>query len=223
MVSRTGGLWLALAAGLLVACATAPVVDSDHANVWGYLRLVPNESVPVDHAQAYSDRRMSGTALVDYSSPGFAVVYIEGATRQSEPLLLTIESSGIEPHFAAHPAGGIVRIANATESTHTISCPQAGRVGLLAPGEVLEISLGDGAHDFYLLDVDGIHSQVFAAPGEFSVVSSSGFYELTDLDPGPYRLHAWHPRFPPISTRAELSAGVAVRVDLEMGASRGER
>jgi hypothetical protein len=68
----------------------------------------------------------------------------------------------------------------------------------------------------FLLDVAGEQARVFAAPGPFRVVSSSGRYELRDLQPGRAHLRAWHPRFPPSSAWVDLAAGASQRVDFEL-------
>lgn len=219
-------LWPSVVAAWLIGCAGSPVVEAGQSAVWGYLRLIPRAGVERTHAGAYGDRRLSGLELVDYSQPGFAVVYVTEPDRNSNPLELTIlaAASGVrlEPALAAQRANGIVQIHNATASTHTISCPQAGAVAQVSPGGRLEVRLAEGLHDFFVLDSDDATSRVFAAPGRFDVVSSAGRFEISGVEPGSHWLKAWHPRFPPVSTRLELAPGSVRRVDLEMGVSLGE-
>ena len=77
-----------LAAALLLACASAPPAPAPgRAGAFGYLKLVPREGVvPASGgSHAYGDREFEGVAFVDYSKPGFAVVYADAATAEHAP------------------------------------------------------------------------------------------------------------------------------------------
>lgn len=216
----------ALACVCLLAWACAPpprLADPARAGVWGYLRLVPREGVaPGSGGASYGDRRYGGVALVDYSKPGFAVVYVEGAPRPAAPLALAIRSGvgGVrfEPAHAALPVGGTIQVANRSDAEQVVSCPQAGLLRSLASGEELSLPAASGGElALFVPDAPDAVARVFAAPGPFSAVSDAGRYALLELPPGAHRLHAWHPRFPPASQGVELAPGVVARVDLELG------
>jgi len=231
---RALGTWLAagLTLGSIASCASAPppVEGGDGAGaVWGYVRLVPREGVAeaTGGAHAYGDRDLTGAQLVDYSTPGFAVVYAEGEPEPGEraPVAVMLGPAGvrIEPPHAALGVGGTLSIANQTSDPHVISCPRASLVRPLAPGESAEIAVdAAGEWPVFLLDVPGEQARVFAAPGPYQVVSPTGRFEMEELAPGPVQLHAWHPRFPGASAQAEVIADDSVQVDFDLRVDRRE-
>jgi hypothetical protein len=215
--------WTVAAMG--IACAGAPAPPSaDRATAWGYVRLQPREGLaaPGAGAASYGDRRLADVALVDYERPGFAVVYAEaGPARPAGPVRLAVRPGRLgprlEPAHAALGAGGTLEVANETADMRMVSCPAAGLVRRLAPGETLAIPAPTpGEWPVYLLDAPGEPARVFAAPGPFAVTSDAGRFELADLPPGRHRILSWHPRFPPAAATVELVAGRAERVDLEL-------
>ena len=238
--ARRSASALALGAlGLLaLACATAATAPSPgRSTAWGYVKLVPHEGLePTGSGGAYGDRRMRDVRLVDYSHPGFAVVYLEaseGGTPDTAgnaaagEARLTIRQGAVEtklePAHLALAAGGSVRVTNTSDAARLLSCREVGLVRSLAPGEVATIPLPRaGAYAFFLLDVPTATSTVFAAPGAFSVVSDSGRFELANVAPGRRHLHAWHPRLPPASRWVDLAPGQVQRLDFEVGVGRGE-
>jgi plastocyanin len=126
-----------------------------------------------------------------------------------------------EPAHAALAAGGTITIVNESQRPHLLSVPAAGLVRPLATGDAAPITNASaGEWSLFLLDVPGEEARVFAAPGPFQIVSTSGRFALGDLAPGATQLHAWHPRFPPASRAISLAAGVPTRVDLELRVDR---
>jgi hypothetical protein len=210
----------------LAACASAPDAPApDRATAWGYVRLIPHGDLPAPSAgsASYGDRRLADVALVDYSRPGFAVVYAEdGAPPPANaPVRLAVRSGPLgprlEPAHAALAAGGSLEIGNESGEARLVSCPAAGLVRRLEPGASLAILVSNpGEWPVYLLDAPGEPARVFAAPGRWAVASEAGRFELADLAPGRHRLVAWHPRFPPAAATVELASGRAQRVDLEL-------
>jgi hypothetical protein len=232
---RSFQTWLAagLTLGSLMSCASAPPVESGSGSasgaVWGYVRLVPREGVAeaTGGAHAYGDRDLTGAQLVDYSTPGFAVVYAEGDSSAGEraPVAVVMGPTGVrlEPPHAALGVGGTLSIANQTSEAHVISCPRASLVRPLSPGESTEIAVdAAGEWPVFLLDVPGEQARVFAAPGPYQVVSPTGRFELEEIPPGNVRLHAWHPRFPGASAQADVLADDSVQVDFELRVDRME-
>jgi hypothetical protein len=194
--------------------------------VWGYVRLVPHEGVARKTAGAtggYGDRRYSAVGLVDYSRPGFAVVYLDGEPAgPAGPVRLALVSGAaglrFEPDAAALSVGGRILIENRTGEAHVVSCPASGVLRRLEAREAVEV-LVERAGELEVFAPDGAaaHARVFAAPGPFATVSDAGRYALVDVPPGPRMLHAWHSRFPPAARHVQLAPGSVERVDLELG------
>ncbi|HXK25461.1 MAG TPA: carboxypeptidase-like regulatory domain-containing protein [Myxococcota bacterium] len=211
-----------LAAVAALACAGAPPAPGK-ARVFGTLRLVPHEGAPHPSAGgAYGSLRMRDAGLVDYSKPGFAVVYVAEDAKPGGTATIEIRDTQVEtrlvPDALAIGDGGQITVVNASASAHIVSYPAAGLVKRLAARERLEIAVpAAGEQGLFLLDVPEATATLFAAPGRFAVVSTSGDYELPDLDPGATVLRAWHPRFPPVARHVDLAPDTALRVDLQMG------
>lgn len=219
-VASAALLWIA-------ACASAPSVAPGRSAAWGYVRLVPREGVtaPTASGGSYGDREVADAALVDYSRPGFAVVWVDAPPPGGSTTRIAIRdgATGVrfEPPHAALAAGGRITIVNESGRPHLLSVPAAGLVRPLATGDALPIAnVAAGEWALFLLDVPGEEARVFAAPGPFQVVSTSGRFALGDLAPGSARLHAWHPRFPPAMRTVSLAAGAPTRVDLELRVDR---
>jgi hypothetical protein len=219
--------WLAAVCAL--ACAGSPVGPAPGTSaVWGDLRVVPREGVdPAGGGGSYGDRRLRDVEFVDYSHPGFAVVFVESAQPPTDALELLIRESriGLEivPSAGVVGAAGRIVVENATGVAHVVSYPAAGHVWSVEPGARTEFAVPRaGEQGVFLLDVADAAVTVFAAPGPYSVVSATGRYRLADLPPGPTVVRAWHPRFPPASHRIDLARDVDTRVDLEIGVGRGD-
>jgi hypothetical protein len=224
---RAAAAW---ACAALLACAGAPALrDASKSGVYGYLRLVPHEGVAPSGTAgapsgAYADRRYADAELVDYSKPGFAVVYLDGAAPPpaAEPLVLTIRPAArgvaLEPAHGAVAVGGEVRVRNGDASPRVVTVPSAGLLRTLAPGESLAVAARAGGElEIFVPGNPGAAAQVFAAPGPFAAVDAVGRFEILEVEPGARRLHAWHPRFPPSAKAVALAAGRVVRVDLALG------
>ena len=212
----------ALLVALQLACATTGPAPGK-ARVFGTLQLVPHAGVEVPKASggAYGSRRMRDVELVDYAHPGFAVVFVEAEpvpTGQVEIAIRTSRFTRFEPSMAAAGAGASLVIENASEEPHVLSYPAAGLIRRLAPGEKVELPIARaGEQGLFLLDSVDASATLFAAPGPFAVLSSTGSFELRGLAPGPHTIRAWHPRFPPSSKSVELTAGARVQLDFEIG------
>ena len=219
---------LALSCALALACAGAPAPPApDRSALWGHVRLVPREGVSpggvAGAASPYGDRRYADVPLVDYTRPGFAVVYLEGTPPAGVPPTRLAVHAGVgglrlEPRHAAIPAGGRILLENRSDEPHVVTCPRLGLVWNLAGGASAEIRVpGPGSFELFVPGADAAVARVFAAPGPYSVADGAGRYELVDLEPGAHVLHAWHPRFPPAARLVELAPGQTARVDLELG------
>lgn len=231
---RGAGAWAC--AALVAACAGAPALhDVSKSGVYGYLRLVPHEGLAPPATAgapsgAYGDRRYADAELVDYSKPGFAVVYLDApaAAAPERPLVLIIRGSAqgatLEPAAAAVAVGGEILVRNGDDRPRVVTVPAAGVLRALAPGDSLAIPAREGGEvAIFVPDAPGAEAHVFAAPGPFAAVDAVGRFELLDVEPGARRIHAWHPRFPPSARSVELAAGRVLRVDLEIGVGLPEQ
>ena len=216
----------ALLAAAVVACATqAPAPPSPGTGtVWGHLRLVPREGVtPVKPGGSpYADRRMSDVEFVDYSTPGFAVVYHDAGPSPAGTAQLEIRTTGVrtrlDPAHSVVGAGGALVVSNRSGAAHVLSAPDIGLLRRLEPGQQVEIAVPEpGEQSLFLLDVARSEATVFVSPGPFVVVSADGRFELSGLAPGSHRLLAWHPRFPPARASLQIAPDSIVQLDLEMG------
>jgi hypothetical protein len=229
---------------LALACAsgTPAPPTSGKAVAWGYVTLVPRGELSTATGGAYGDRRLRDAELVDYSRPGFAVVYV--ASSDGEPprrvssgdaatrdVALTVETCALgarlAPRHAALAQGDRVVVSNRTDVDQLVSCPSAGVVAKIAAGESLAFTLAlPGEHAVHLLGSsvgDGVggssdaQTTLFVAPGPFSTLSAAGRFVLEDLAPGRIELRSWHPRFPPRTEHVELTPGESRRLDIEIG------
>lgn len=216
---------LALATSLILACATAPDPPATgRATLFGQLQLIPRPGVNPGHAGggAYASPAMRDVTFVDYTRPGFAVVYAEGTPPRASVTHLAIRRSALrvrlDPDYSATGVNGAIAVVNETAELHVVSDPSAGIVRALEPGATLTIEpLSDGLHSIYLLDSADATAHVFVAPGPYAVVSERGHFELPNLPPGVVQVHAFHPRFPPVARVIDLPPNEATRVDLQMG------
>jgi hypothetical protein len=223
----------ALLAGIALAgCASGPAPPAaGRGAVWGYVRLIPRDGVPSrpSGSASYGDRRLADVELVDYTRPGFAVVYAADAPASTggDAVEIAVRDGNrgprFEPAHAALSAPGALRVVNRSTGAHVVSCPAAGRVEALAPGASLTVEVArSGEWPVFLLDAPREQARVFAAPGTWTVTSDAGRFELRDLPPGPHRISVWHPRFPPASAPLDVAAGAAARLDLELRVDQRE-
>jgi hypothetical protein len=213
-------LWVAL------ACApAAPEIGAGTGSLWGELVLQPRAGVVLpDPADAsYGDPRLADVRLVDYSRPGFAVVYLDApASRNGARLSIRATTLGqrLEPEHAALGAAGALEVSNRTAEEQIVSCPELRLVRRLAPGETLELSeLVPGAMHVHLLGEQPSTALLFASPGPFAVVGDDASWRISGVAPGRATLRAWHPRFPPLAREVDVRAGRAQRLDLALGVS----
>jgi len=214
---------------LCLGCAGTPDSPAPgRSRVFGTLRLVPHEGVPhsAGGGGSYGSRRLADTELVDYSTPGFAVVYVDEGAQPGGTASIAVRDTLVEPRLEpsalAVGAGGRIVLENASRTSHIVSYPAARLVRRLEPGGRIEIPVPQaGEQGLFLLDVPDATATLFAAPGRHAVVSTSGAFVLDDLEPGAVEVRAWHPRFPPVRRQVELTADASLRVDLEMGVGIG--
>ena len=229
----SGGL-CALVAALACASDVPGPAATGRAVVWGCLKLVPPAgSGSGSEGAAYGDRRLRDAQPVDYSRPGFAVVYLDGGetdavsapalrTGKSSDVQLTIRSGAVagrlSPRYVALGQDGRVVAQNRTDTYQVLTSPSLGLVKKLAPGESVVLEpMSAGEHPVHLLGATGTATTLFVAPGPFATVSASGRFVLKDLAPGVVDLRTWHPRLPPRSKRVAIARGEVVRQDFEVG------
>jgi hypothetical protein len=207
--------------GAVLGCAGVPAPAPGTSQVVGEIRLVRRAGLSTGGGGAYGDLRMRSVRMVDYSKPGFAVVYVEAEPPMGD-VPVTIRSSPLgpmlEPREAAVGASGRVVVRNRTDAGHVVSHPASGMVRTLAPGEEITVEPPQpGEQQLYLLDAPEASATIFAAPGPFAIVAPSGHFALSGLRPGPTVVHVWHPRFPIASRDVELAPDTTLEVVLELG------
>ena len=226
---QPGGKWGAVVALVGLACATAPPTPAPGKGVlFGRLELVAR--APTRPPAGYDDPRLAAARRVDYSRPGFSVVYAPGrAATDPAPVTLRVRSgpAGLRMHpaQAATSEGSRLRIANGTDRSLLVSSPSLSLFREIAAQEALDVGpMPGGEHRIY---VGGGEAEVllFAAPGSFVVPSVDGRWQLRDLEPGAARVRAWHSRLPPAEKSVTVVEGQATRVDLQVGVGlpRGSR
>lgn len=210
-------------AAACVSPGMPPSPAAGKGTLWGHVRLVPREGVRLTGTGtgSYGDRRYRDVVPVDYSRPGFAVVYLEAFTAAEETVRLEIKDTpfGVQfrTKYAAVGTNGRIVLRNSDEKSHAVSCPTVDVLRRIGPGEELELPASSpGELPIFLPDVPGTEALVFISPGPHAVVSESGWWNLRDLEPGRGRLHAWHPRFPPAVREVEVIANLVQRLDLEL-------
>jgi hypothetical protein len=217
----------ALLGAVLAGCASGPPPPAPgHGTLAGRVALVaPAAAASGGSGGAYGDRRMRDVERVDYSRPGFAVVYVD-APDDADPAPLPGELTIVDGpvHAVLDPAdlalrtGSRLVVRNAGRSAHVVSVPGLGVLASVAPGRTLEMVVDRaGPHALHLLDAPGTSARVFATSGPFARVSESGRFAIPDLPPGRYAVHVWHPRLPPVTRTVELPADTVLQVDLALG------
>lgn len=213
-----------------LGCASAPPQPGPtESALWGQVQLVPREKErPGAASTSYGDRRLSHVERVDYSRPGFVVVYVAGRAPETGAEIDVVDGrigAHLTPRHAALGAAGSVTVTNRGKAAHAISCPEAGIVRQLASGESLRFEApGAGELNVHLLEAPDEHVRLFAAPGPYGVTDVTGRFSISGLAAGPTHVHAWHPRFPPVKRAIDLAPGQAHRIDLSMGTGlEGER
>jgi hypothetical protein len=221
----------ALLNGLLLLCVALPgcvgapgAPAANTGTLWGQVRLVRSEGVPAPNTADpfYGDRALRDVTFVDYSRPGFTVVYQEDGVEVGGNATLYVKGTRFEamlgPRTSAIGPAGAITIENADSQPHSVSCAEAGLLRTLAPGEQVTFHPSNpGPHVIFLLDAPGQEALVFVAPGSYAVTSARGHWELGDLPPGRTVLHLWHPRFPGAPRELEVEADTITKVDMELG------
>jgi hypothetical protein len=214
----------AIGIGVVVACASAPPPVPGRVTLWGTVEIVPREGVLAadSDADSYGRRVLRDATLVDYSRPGFAVVWVEGEERGERIAPLRVVASGggprLEPRHVAVGGNGRIRVANETSDARIVSVPSLGVLRRLAAGASFETAIAEmGEHAVYLLDAPETSATVFAAAGPFAVVSPRGAWALEALHPGAMRVHVWHPRLPSVMRELTAGADEVRRIDFRLG------
>jgi hypothetical protein len=190
--------------------------------VWGHVTLVPRADAELARPQAYADRSLRNAKLVDYDHPGFVVIYTgeDGAPGEDVSLALKPIGRGVRllPSHAVVSAGGTLTLRNQDSVDHVFSIPSLGLLATVRARASIAVPVQRaGPHEVFVLDAPGALAVVFAAPGRYAVVSRSGRWELVGLAPGQRVVRAWHPRFPPLERKVELSPDTVIQLDFRLG------
>lgn len=207
-----------------IGCVTPPPPPQPGTGtLWGYVQLVPRKGVkPAKNGGSYGDHRFRDTEFVDYSQPGFAVVYLHDGTSPGGTARINIKSNRFGTKFDVEHTvvgkGGKVVLINTDSEEHVISCPQAEILSQLVPGDKLEIPANSlGVLNIFLLNVPEAKVTVFVSPGPYAVASTSGRWELRNLKPGGVTLYTHHPRFPSTRKDVQILPDKLQKIDIEIG------
>ena len=211
-------------ASVCLACTTPTSAPTSEglASVTGTVRLVPRAGVePSSGDGAYGDRSLRDVEFVDYTRPGFSVVYSDGAPPADRAAIAIRASTSrlrMEPaENIAGPAGAIL-VHNDTDAPRIVSDPVEGLIREIAAGQTLRIEKPKpGLHTLHVVGEADLAARVFVAPGPFARVSARGRYVLRGLAPGPHSLHAWHGRFAPVTHHLELLPNERRELDIAIG------
>lgn len=200
-------------------------MDAERSAIWGTVELVrPAQFAEAPTNSGYSDRRYRAAKRVDYSQPGYVVVYLDRGAVPDHDLSLSITESRsgdrLEPKYGVVGLGRAIRVQNRSSQSHVVSCPEAGLIQRLAPGQAVSIPASrTGEHSVWLLNVAETGTKAFVVPGPFAVVEASGRWKLPLVAPGDLTLRTWHPRFPAVERRVDARRGESLRLDLEISAA----
>ncbi len=224
MGSGRGWASLLFAAAAAACSAAPPAPAPGTGTLWGTVRLVPRNGVSpgAKSRTSYEDRSLRDVEFVDYLRPGFTVVYLEGPRPPDDAVEIALEGGllgrRLSPSLAAVGSGGRLVVRNRDDASRTFSCPAAGFLRRLAPGDSARITpAGAGALRILVLDVPGLEAEIFVAPGPYAVAGATGRWELRDQPPGPAVLRAWHPRFPAGARRVSVAADRTEGLEIELG------
>lgn len=211
----SAGVWLAL----FVGCASA----NPPARLTGTLELIPPVGAPVAaNGGSYGSHRYRDATPVDYSRPGFAVVYLEDGEPPSDLARFSIRESAagvrLRPRYGVAGLSGVIEISNETKGPQVVSCPEASVLESVEPGASIRIvPVGPGRHSLYLPASPVGASIAFVSPGPFDRVSSLGRWALPGTPAGRWTLKTWHPRFPSFERVVEVDGDGETTVDLKIG------
>ena len=132
---------------------------------------------------------MRDAEMVDYSHPGFSVVYLEDRPSPTGSSEIALRESPIGPRFSpaqsAVGVGGTIVVINETDRVQVLTCPRLDVWIAVDPGERLELDAREaGSIELFLIEGTEAHATVFSSPGPFSVVDAGGNWWLLDQPPG---------------------------------------
>ncbi len=212
-------------------CAGTPEADPTSGTIWGYVRLSPKASQH-NASSGYGDRRLAHVKRVDYSHPGFAVVFLSAEQAKTGPPVEFVIRDGprgprIDPDLASATTLSDIRIRNATQIDRLISVPAVGYFSRLKPGDSDRLDvIEEGELTLHLLgrnaDGAGSKAKIWISTGPIVEIDATGRYTLRHLDRGQHELRAWHPRLPPTAPQTvDLERGDVRRIDIEIGVDAG--
>jgi hypothetical protein len=138
---------------------------------------------------------------------------------QSERPLLRLGERGLAPAVLGVAAGSGVRVANDTEIFHRLfSYSEANPfdLGVLRRGDTRSIDLAaPGVVRIYCSLHPSERAVVFvAASPYFAAFRPPAGYEIRDVPPGRYRLHAWSEGAPEQTRMVTVPAGASVAAEI---------
>ena len=166
------------------------------------------------------------------SSPdlGAAVVYLDGAADgAARPVTvdLAINDKEFVPRVVVVPVGSTVRFQNHDPFDHNVfsaSGPNPFDLGQYGRGEARSWTFT--SHGLVRIFCN-VHPRMVAfvqvlAGRHFTQAAADGSFEIVDVPPGTWAVHAWHERSPPVARTVSVTTAGASGIELQLDA-RGFR
>ena len=174
----------------------------------------------------YESRKWKFVERLNYGEFKDFVVYIDqpipGSLPPTEPLQVIIQKNAVfVPHILPVMVGTTVEWPNHDDIFHNVfsmSEPKSFDLGLYKSNETKRVTFDKpGRVDVFC----SIHTKmncivlVLQSPF-FSVTDEKGFYKISNVPPGRYKLTGWHERMPLVTKEIEVPATGEVKADLTL-------
>ena len=214
----------------LTGCESAPVPLPGMAAVRIRVIAEPKTGAPSGSIGDYdtSTPRSEAFELVNYDELDEIVVWLEpvsNATATAPPKSVVIDLSAKNPARALNTAisiGQKLILHNTGPQPavfYSVSDGNDFDTGTLRPGNQSTYIVRSAGLIEILTDTarDPV-AKVFAAPSRWvSIAHSGGTVDFTDIKPGSYKLHSWHPRLPGHETPLTLTINQSSTATIKVG------
>ena len=176
--------------------------------------------------------RISGTTRVgipgaELAQLGPVVVYLERQDAPERPSValgaakIRQKNARFLPSFKVVVQGQSLEMPNDDTIFHNVfsfSRPNHFDLGLYPQGESRSVTFGhQGLVRAYCSIHENMNLTILVVPSShFDIVSRSGTFEISHIEPGRYRLYAWSERLPPAVHELSLKPGQHVVFDLTL-------
>lgn len=215
---------------LLIALLGTPAA-AEAGKIHGVVTAEPSVKPKAGGGGAYADHSLAGAAPFDYKRLKNVVVYAEPAEGtpagpDAETEVSVIKGRyGLEllPRFAVVRAGNALRWRNTTgELVHVYAGGARALGAALEPGKSVAVNVDAAAGDsfrLYCMENMDAGAMLMVSGPYFSLAGGDGRYAL-ELQPGRYKITAWHYRLPMQTQDVEVTAGGDKALDFKLSVKR---